>query len=110
MQYLFIGAGLCLFYLLELSLSEHVGFYWAYVIATIAIVSMVSSYSYVVLHTGKRAAIIGTILAALYVYLFTLLQEQNYSLLIGSIGLFAMLATVMYVTRKIDWFKLTQIE
>jgi inner membrane protein len=110
MQYLFIGAGLCLFYLLELSLSEHVGFYWAYAIATIAIVSMVSSYSYVVLHTGKRAAVIGTILAALYVYLFTLLQEQNYSLLIGSIGLFAMLATVMYVTRKIDWFKLTQIE
>jgi inner membrane protein len=110
MQYLFIGAGLCLFYLLELSLSEHVGFYWAYAIATIAIVSMVALYSYVVLHTGKRAAIIGTILVALYVYLFTLLQEQNYSLLIGSIGLFAMLATVMYVTRKIDWFKLTQIE
>ena len=109
MQYLFIGAALCMFYLLELSLSEHLGFYWAYAIATVAIVMMVSFYSSFVLHTGKRAAIIGASLAALYLYLFTLLQEQNYALLIGSIGLFAILAAVMYITRNIDWFKLTQL-
>jgi len=109
MQYLLIGAGLCTFYLLELSLSEHVGFYWAYGIATTAIVTMVSAYSYVVLQTGKRAAVIGASLAALYVYLFTLLQEQNYALLIGSVGLFVMLTMVMYITRHIDWFKITQL-
>jgi len=109
LQYVFIGAALCLFYLLELSLSEHIGFYWAYVIATTAIISMVSAYSYVVLKTGKRAAIIGSILIGMYLYLFALLQEQNYALLIGSIGLFAMLGVVMYVTRNIDWFKLTQL-
>jgi inner membrane protein len=61
------------------------------------------------LHTGKRAAIIGASLSALYLYLFTLLQEQNYALVIGSLGLFFMLAVVMYATRKIDWFKVTQI-
>jgi len=109
MQYLFIGAGLCMFYLLELSLSEHLGFYWAYAIATVAIVAMVSFYSSVVLRTGKRAAIVGSSLAGLYLYLFTLLQEQNYALLIGSIGLFLILATIMYITRNIDWYKLTQI-
>ncbi|MGD8594453.1 MAG: cell envelope integrity protein CreD [Gammaproteobacteria bacterium] len=109
MQYLFIGAGLCVFYLLELSLSEHLGFYLAYFIATVAIVVMISAYSLVMLHTGKRAAIIGASLSALYLYLFTLLQEQNYALVIGSLGLFFMLAVVMYATRKIDWFKVTQI-
>ena len=105
-QYLFIGAGLCLFYLLELSLSEHLGFYWAYVVATLAIVSVVSAYSYFVLQTGKRATIIGVMLTGLYAYLFTLLQEQNYSLLIGSISLFVMLSAVMFITRNIDWYKL----
>jgi len=106
-QYLFIGAGLCLFYLLELSLSEHLGFYWAYVVATVAIVSVVSAYSYFILRTGKRAAILGIVLTGLYAYLFTLLQEQNYALLIGSISLFIMLSAVMYITRNIDWYKLT---
>ncbi len=62
-----------------------------------------------VLGTGRRAAIIGASLAALYAYLFTLLQEQNYALLIGSVGLFIMLAIVMYITRHIDWFKLTPL-
>jgi inner membrane protein len=109
MQYLFIGAGLCVFYLLELSLSEHLGFYLAYFIATVAIVVVISAYSLVVLHTGKRAAIVGAGLSALYLYLFTLLQEQNYSLVIGSLGLFFILAAVMYATRNIDWFKVTQI-
>ena len=109
MQYLFIGTGLCTFYLLELSLSEHVGFYWAYGIATTAIVTMIAAYSYVVLRTGKRAAIIGGSLSALYLYLFTLLQEQNYALLIGSVSLFAMLAIVMYITRHIDWFNMMQL-
>jgi inner membrane protein len=108
MQYLFMGSALCIFYLLELSLSEHIGFYLAYLTATTAIVAMVSAYSYVVLKTGKRAALIGSIVASLYGYLFTLLKEENYSLLIGSIGLFAILAAVMYLTRNIDWFKVTQ--
>jgi len=109
MQYLFIGAGLCIFYLLALSLSEHLGFYIAYFIATAAIVALVSFYSYVVLGTGRRALTIGASLAALYAYLFSLLQEQNYALLIGSIGVFTMLAVVMYLTRHIDWFKLTPL-
>ena len=109
-QYLLIGSALCLFYLLELSLSEHVGFYLAYSTATTAIVAMVGAYSFVVLKTGKRAALVGSVLAGLYGYLFTLLQEENYSLLIGSLGLFAILAAVMYITRNIDWFKLAQIK
>ena len=61
------------------------------------------------LHTGKRVAIICACLSGMYLYLFSLLQEQNYALLIGSIGLFVMLGVIMYVTRHIDWFKLTRV-
>lgn len=103
-QYLFIGAAMCLFYFLELSLSEHLGFFMAYVSACIAIVCMISSYAYVILKTGARASIVGGGISMLYVYLYVLLQEQSYALLIGSIGLFIVLASVMYLTRNIDWY------
>ena len=104
MQYLFIGMALCLFYLLELSLSEHVGFIWAYCIASTAVALMVLAYARVVLRARSRAALLGGGLALLYGYLFTLLQEQSYSLLAGLIGLFMALGAVMYLTRNIDWF------
>jgi len=97
---------MCMFYLLLLALSEHIGFLWAYVVASIAVVLMTGLYSKAVLKTGKRASLIGGGITALYVYLFTLLQEQNYSLLFGSIGVFVVLAVVMYVTRNIDWYNL----
>lgn len=104
MQYLFIGMALCLFYLLELSLSEHIGFIPAYSVASAAVVLMVLAYARVVLRARSRAALLGGGLALLYSYLFTLLQEQSYSLLAGSIGLFMALGAVMYLTRNIDWF------
>jgi inner membrane protein len=106
LQYLFIGLGMCVFYLLLLALSEHIGFAWAYTIAGIAIVSMTSGYSKAVLKTTKRAGLVGGAVALLYLYLFSLLQEQNYSLLFGSIGLFVILAGIMYITRNIDWYQL----
>jgi len=104
LQYLLLGLGLCLFYLLLLAFSEHIGFFAAYVISSLAVITMISSYSLSVLKTGKRAGIVGAGVMALYVYLYSLLQEQNYSLLFGSIGVFIALAAVMYITRNIDWF------
>jgi len=104
LQYLLLGLGLCLFYLLLLAFSEHIGFTWAYVISSLAVVAMIGSYSMAILKTGKRAAIISTGVAALYIYLYSLLQEQNYSLLLGSLGVFTALAAVMYITRNIDWY------
>jgi len=109
LQYLLLGLGMCMFYLLLLALSEHIGFLWAYVVASIAVVLMTGLYSKAVLKTGKRASLIGGGITALYVYLFTLLQEQNYSLLFGSIGVFVVLAVVMYVTRNIDWYNLRRV-
>ncbi|NOZ51818.1 MAG: cell envelope integrity protein CreD [Gammaproteobacteria bacterium] len=109
-QYLFIGAAICLLYVLELSLSEHLGFLLAYITASIAIVCMVASYACVVLKTGGRASIVATGISMLYGYLYVLLQEKNYALLIGSIGLFIVLGSVMYLTRNIDWYGNSEVK
>lgn len=106
LQYLFIGLGMTLFYILLLAFSEHIGFLWAYVVASIAVILMTTLYSKSVLKTGKRAGLIGGGVSVLYIYLFSLLQEQNYSMLFGSVGVFLILAVVMFVTRNIDWYNL----
>jgi len=103
-QYLLLGAALCLFYLLELSLSEHIGFIAAYAIAALAIIAMVGGYSMVVFKRGQRAGIVSLGVAVLYGYLYVLLTNEDYALLIGSVGLFLILAMIMIVTRRIDWY------
>jgi inner membrane protein len=91
------------FYLLELSLAEHIGFLTAYIVASSAIVLLIGAYSSVVLKSPTRASIVGFITAVLYGNLYILLRNQDYALLIGSIGLFVVIATVMYLTRKINF-------
>jgi len=104
LQYLLLGAGMSVFYLLELSLAEHIGFVTAYLIASSAIVLLIAMYSAVVLKSSIRASIVGVITAGLYGYLYILLRSQDYALLIGSIGLFVVIATIMYLTRKMNWY------
>ncbi|MGH7964790.1 MAG: cell envelope integrity protein CreD [Candidatus Binatia bacterium] len=104
LQYVLVGAGMCLFYLLELSLAEHLGFIAAYVIASAAVVGLITTYCVAVVQTVSRAAIIGAVVTALYGYLYVLLLNEDYALLVGSIGLFLTLAMVMYLTRKVDWY------
>ncbi len=104
LQYLLVGVAMSLFYLLQLALSEHLGFQLAYTVATIAVVVMITSYSISVLRAKKRGGIMGVLQATLYGYLYIVLANQDYSLLIGSIGLFIFLAIVMYLTHRINWF------
>lgn len=106
LQYLLLGLGMCLFYLLLLAISEHLGFAWAYLVAGTAVFGMTMAYSKAVLKTSKRASLVGGSVAVLYIYLYTLLQEQNYSLLFGAIGVFLALAAVMFFTRQIDWYNI----
>jgi inner membrane protein len=105
LQYLLVGSGMCLFYLLQLSLAEHLGLLLAYLIASGSVTGLVTTYCLSVLKSGKRASVIGGVLALLYGYLYVLLQLEDYALLAGSIGLFVTLAIVMYVTRRIDWYR-----
>ncbi len=104
LQYLMIGVAMCLFYLLQLALSEHIGFHYAYVMASSAVVVLITSYTMSVLRAKKRGGIVGVMQVSLYSYLYVVLASQDYSLLLGSIGLFVFLAVVMFLTRRVDWF------
>lgn len=105
-QYLFVGFGLCLFYLLLVSLAEHVRFEVAYLIASSAIVALLSWYWAGVLRGWRQGTAMAVALTALYGYLYLLLRLEDFALLAGTTGLFVMLALVMALTRRVDWFAL----
>jgi inner membrane protein len=77
-------------------------------VASAAIVALVGAYAGVVLHGWKRAAAVGGIIGGLYIYLYVLLTNEDYALLLGSIGVFAALAVAMLLTRHIDWYEVGQ--
>jgi len=103
-QYLMVGAALCLFYLLLLSISEFIGFSWAYLIAAVASTVLITWYCRFFLGGGARTLMISAGLAGVYTFLYITLRQQDYALLMGAIALFIVLAIVMYVTRKVDWY------
>ena len=105
-QYVLVGFSLCLFYLLLLSLSEQINFGIAYFIASAGIVIMIASYSKSIFRSNKLTLILASILTLLYGFLYILLQMQDYALLLGSVGLFIILASVMYLSHKIDWYSI----
>jgi inner membrane protein len=102
-QYLLIGLGLVLFYSLLLSVSEHTRFPAAYMISSSCMVAIVAAYTRAVLSSAKGTVIIAGTLITLYAYFYILLQIQDYALLVGNIGLVVILATVMYLTRSLNW-------
>lgn len=104
MHYLLVGSALCLFYVLLLSISEHITFGVAYGIASAGILVLISGYSLAILRGKRRALAMSGMLVILYGYLYVLLQAEDYALLLGSIGLFVILALVMFLTRKVDWY------
>jgi len=104
MQYTFVGVALALFYVLLLSLSEHIGFLFAYIFSAAACTLLIGGYVSSVLGSAKRAATLVGLLLALYAVLYGLLGAEDYALLIGSILVFALLAAVMLLTRKLDWY------
>ncbi len=102
-QYLMIGLALTMFYTLLVSISEHSNFLKAYLIAGASVVTLITLYSKSILKTFKFPIFIGLSLTALYTFIYVIIQLESYALLVGSIGLFLILASIMYVSRKIDW-------
>jgi len=102
LQYLLCGCALALFYVLELALAEHFGFLGAYAAAAGAIVVLIGLYARAIFASGRGAGALGGMLAALYVFLFVTLQAEDHALLIGALGLLALLAAVMYATRRLN--------
>jgi inner membrane protein len=104
-QYTMIGLALIMFYTLLISITEHSTFAIAYIIAATAVILLICFYSVSILKNKKFPSFIGLSLSALYSFIFVIIQLENYALLVGSIGLFAILATIMYFSRKIEWNK-----
>jgi inner membrane protein len=103
-QYLLVGLAICLFYLLLVSVSEHISFDWTYLLASVATTVLITFYSSAVLAAWRRAWIMSLVLASGYLFLYAALKSEDYALLIGSLGLFVILAGVMLLTRGIDWY------
>jgi len=108
-QYIVVGFSLVMFYLLLLSLSEHLGFEMAYLLASLAIV--IPNSLYVASMTDNKKFGIGMFifLSGIYAILFSILRMEQYALLAGTLLILAMLYVVMYLTKKADiFFKLEE--
>ncbi len=104
LQYVLVGLAISVFYTLLLSISEYLGFNAGYIIAAAATILLITAYTKSIFQEWKIVAIFFTVLTALYGFIFVLIQLQDGALLIGSIGLFVILAIVMYYSRKIEWY------
>jgi inner membrane protein len=102
-NYALIGFALILFYTLLLSFSEYIGFNEAYAVATTATVGLITWFVKGLLQSMKLSLLLSLVLVLLYSYIFSILQLQDYALLLGSVGLFLTLAVVMYYSRKVQW-------
>ncbi|KVH62419.1 cell envelope integrity protein CreD [Burkholderia cepacia] len=105
-QYTLVGLSLALFFLLLLSLSEHIAFAYAYLAASGACIGLLGFYLSFVLHSVKRGAVFSALLAVLYAALYGLLLSEDNALMLGSLLLFAILAGIMTLTRRVDWYSL----
>lgn len=105
-QYLLVGAALSVFFLLLVSLSEHMAFGLAYGLASLACVALLSFYASHMLGGRVAGLGFGAAVAMLYAALYVLLQLEQTSLVMGSLLLFAVLAAVMVLTRRLDWYSL----
>jgi inner membrane protein len=102
-QYALVGLALVIFYTLLLSISEYIDFGWAYAIAATATILLVGYYATNVMHSAKNGLLITIVLTLLYAFMYAIIQLEENSLLVGSIGLFATLATIMHLSKKIKW-------
>ncbi|MGH8159406.1 MAG: cell envelope integrity protein CreD [Rhodanobacter sp.] len=103
-QYLLVGAALATFYVVLLALSEQIGFGAAYALAAAAVVLIVGGYAMAVLHARRAGLLLGGVLGLIYAMLYGLIAAEQYALLIGALVLLVMVALMMYLTRRIDWY------
>lgn len=103
-QYLLTGVALVIFYSLLLSVSEHLPFGWSYLLASAGILALIASHIQALFKKRSFTLITLGILAVLYGFLFAILHLSDLALLMGNIGLFIILAIVMFFSRKIDWY------
>jgi inner membrane protein len=103
--YVLTGAALAVFYLVLLALSEYVSFSWAFGIAASLLVLIVTPYTGVVLGGRRRGYVVGAMMSLTYCLLYVLVSAQHLSLLLGSLALLLAIASLMFLTRNVDWYR-----
>lgn len=106
-QYLLVGLALCTFYVVLLALSEQIGFGWAYALAAMATIAMIAGYATAAARSRRAGLVMGGLLSLVYALLYGLVISEQHSLLMGAFALFASIAALMYLTRRIDWYELS---
>ena len=104
-QYALVGIALMLFYTLLLSFSEHLTFLLSYLIASAMTITLITVFMRALLHNNRAALIIGGLLLMLYTFIYIIMQLESYALLVGSLGIFVILAVAMYASHKINWYQ-----
>jgi inner membrane protein len=107
-QYTLVGMALLVFYLLLISLSEHVSFLLAYCCGALGCTVLLTLYFGAILHSNRLGLILGAGLSLLYAVLYVILQAEETALLMGSLLIFAVLAMLMLLTRHLDWYALAR--
>ena len=105
LQYVLIGSAMVIYYTLLLSFSEQVGFTWAYVIASLCTIILIGTFLYSILSNKKASTMLAGILSAFYLFIYVIIQLQEMALLVGSVGLFVVVALLMYASSRINWDK-----
>ncbi len=104
-QYILIGVALIIYYTLLLSFSEQIGYNAAYAVASISTVVLISLYSKSFLKDKGLVALFTSLLVVFYTFIFVIILQQDFSLIIGSVGLFLIVGALMYFSRKVSWYK-----
>jgi len=109
-QYILVGISLVIFFILLISISEHLDFNNAFIISAVATLMCIGGYVKAILKSWKLMFLIMGELLILYTFIFVIIQLQDLALLIGSIGVFLVVGLVMFLSRKIDWYNLNLSE
>ncbi len=108
-QYVLIGLALVIFYSLLLAISEFLIFDYAYLIAAAGTITLIGLYSKAHFKSWRSTGIFTGVLTLLYGFIFVLIRLEDTALLVGSIGLFIILALTMYGSKKVNWYSNTEI-
>jgi inner membrane protein len=109
-QYILVGIALILFYVLMLAMSEQIYFNAAYLLASVMTIGLIFFYAKAILGSRKLGLLTASILLIMYMFIFVIIQMQDYALLFGSFGVFLILGVTMYFSRQVDWFDLKKGE
>lgn len=109
-QYAFVGLAISVFYLLLISLAEHMAFGWAYLIAVMCCSGLLLFYVRYMLRNLFSALLYSGMIVGLYGLLYVIVQAEDFALLMGAVLVFLVLTAMMVVTRKIDWYSLAETD